>query len=784
MTWPQHRDPSKSRRAKAPYNFVPLPDKVMWAAGLPDMDVYHPNRYTGWLDCTLTTSSPLYIRAGLTPEQAQAGQEAKDQPDFFYTDPHAKTPVIPGSSLRGMLRNLIEIVSYSKMQPVTEEKLVYRAVGDTTSLGKMYRQPFLSHIGGNKYKFRVKAGYMHRDGNEWVIVPAQHIKGESFARIEANDIPRGLSSWKGVKNAYRAYVVVDNPTYHTHNKKNHPIALWYAKVSQISPSRRQGFKEVVLVRTGRVPRKHLEFIFAQPDNDGKVIPISKKMRETYLNQITDAQVKLLDNNNGVFRDWQPVFYLLENNELVFFGHPMMFRLPYSRAPRDLVPEVLRDPHQTDLAEGMFGYVEEADQDSRPVARAGRIFVTDATLLPGQSDIWLSSSPITPKILASPKPTTFQHYLVQTSPNNKRYLKHYGSPTPDETVIRGHKLYWHKGEVTVADIKENEKVEEDDKQHTRIRPLRSGVRFHCRLYFENLDAVELGALLWLLDVAADEQYRLKLGMGKPLGLGAVKIESQLHLTDRRKRYRSLFEGSTWATGERDDIQAPYQESIQAFEQWILNDRVLNPNRASRLRELPRIQMLLFLLSWPGPDKEKTRYLEIEHQENGNEYKDRPVLPTPSGVIRASSPTSIRKAGGPSTPRKRETQRANRSRRAQADTSPHVKEPRSTEEIQEGDLLRGSPVEIDMNRQPPCLIVDLGVTRGTLPLEHLLQRLSNRPELRGITLDELCEDTGIKTLFLKFLKRHSPFVVRVHKRKRGRSKSPFQLHFERWDEKTGP
>ena len=123
----------------------------------------------------------------------------------------------------------------------------------------------------------------------------------------------------------------------------------------------------------------------------------------------------------------------------------------------------------------------------------------------------------------------------------------------------------------------------------------------------------------------------LGMGKPLGLGAVKVEAALHLTDRLARYTTLFAGPGWATGERDDADAIHQNSVQAFERWILDDSVLNPGKADKLAAVSRIQMLLFLLSWKGPDKEKTRYLEIEHPVNDNEYKDRPVLPTPGGVM---------------------------------------------------------------------------------------------------------------------------------------------------------
>ncbi|MBK7477403.1 MAG: hypothetical protein IPI11_15905 [Haliscomenobacter sp.] len=46
-----------------------------------------------------------------------------------------------------------------------------------------------------------------------------------------------------------------------------------------------------------------------------------------------------------------------------------------------------------------------------------------------------------KILGTPKPTTFQHYLVQpngiSTPAKK--LKHWG----DDAIIRGYKQYWHR-----------------------------------------------------------------------------------------------------------------------------------------------------------------------------------------------------------------------------------------------------------------------------------------------------------------------------------------------------
>jgi cold shock CspA family protein len=229
--------------------------------------------------------------------------------------------------------------------------------------------------------------------------------------------------------------------------------------------------------------------------------------------------------------------------------------------------------------------------------------------------------------------------VQRSSRKER-LRHYGSPTPEETVIRGHKLYWHKDDVDRASIEDDDfkgrsHLPDDDTQHTVIKPVRSGVRFQFKIHFENASAEELGALLWLLDIAADKDYRLKLGMAKPLGLGAVSVDSALHLTERKARYTRLFDGDAWATGDEDDPQTVWDEAVEAFETWLLKHRDLNPSHKSSVAELTRIQMLLALLSWPGPDREETDYLQIEPE---NEYSARKVLPTPLRVLDYAPPQS--------------------------------------------------------------------------------------------------------------------------------------------------
>ncbi|GIV98041.1 MAG: CRISPR-associated RAMP family protein [Herpetosiphonaceae bacterium] len=630
------KDASRERIARAPYNFVELPEAVAQAEELPTQDRYHADRLTGRITCRLTTESPLYIRCGLTAQELRQGRQAKDQPDFFYLDPESKEPVIPGSSLRGMLRTLVEIAGFGKIERVISKRLCYRAVGDTTSIGNHYRQRLIKTRDDGVMVPLVQAGYMHKESGQWWIVPAQKspIDQTTFARIEWSMIPSQLRSSKGSEKAKQIFVVIDPAQEHPHG--NGRIKLYYAKVRKAEARAQPRFEEGVLVETGKMPNKHMQFVFRPKDTTADQIKIPEEIILAYQEQLTPAQEDLL-GKDGILQEGHPVFYLLEDEKLVFIGHTMMFRLPYKHTPLDFVPSALRRSSDIDLAEAIFGYVR-GERQTADQARAGRVFIGDARLDPGQSDWWLHPEPFQPKILGSPKPSTFQHYLTQSS-LNQRGLKHYDSKPGEETVIRGHKLYWHKGSVGYKEIADPN-AKEDSTQHTTFKPIRPGLTFTFSLSFENLSKVELGVLLWVLRLAADERYRLKLGMGKPLGMGAVKIESQVALSERGERYRGLFDGDRWATGERQAEAQELQDCIDAFARHILGKQAAGERD---LYEEPRLKMLLALLWWPGPQpvEEWTRYLEIQRKgprggTKSNEYRNRPVLPTPLQVLELAPP----------------------------------------------------------------------------------------------------------------------------------------------------
>lgn len=655
---PKHSNPTQpNRTAHAPYNFVPLPEKIVRVDySIPGHDTY--TGHTGYLECTLATLSPTYTRAALDPEffarwadnireMMRDGQARQRYAQFFCLD-DAHRPVIPGSSLRGMTRALIEIVGYGKIQWVTRRRLFFRTV-DNTAVGKHYR---------DRMTDKVEGGFLRKRGEQYSIRKC-HI-----ARVRREKLG-------GKNRIYEGRPLTPRWT----GKPAQYIPVWVELstnrrfVQRIEYQQTDGLQEGRLIITGDVPRKNKEFVFLLPEEHAEQITVADELVERFHDedQITQWQERAFSTDrprsgcrqdHGMLRkdrflqeEGDPVFFLRENGEIVFFGRAQMFRLPYAHSSVDLVPADLRqqDDSVIDLPEAIFGYVPEG---GRTTARAGRVYFTDAVCEPNQRSVWLSEDPITLQILASPKPTTFQHYLVQDeekghNPDNKRQLAHYGTPTSDETVIRGHKLYWHKQEgLGIRDFAESGPVDWDtDTQRTQIKPVKAGVTFRFRVYFENLCDFELGALLWSLALPgeAGKDYCHSLGIGKPLGLGSVKITPTLYLSDRTSRYTQLFAGTDWHRGEKQE--SDLQSFIRCFEDFVLKRMdAQERGQAQSLREVERIKMLLKMLEWPGPDRALTEYMVIEPV---NEFKERPVLPDPLhieepvGAVRSSSP---RRTGG--------------------------------------------------------------------------------------------------------------------------------------------
>lgn len=95
---------------KAPYNFVPLDPLVVcpdWADRVAQ-DVPFADGLSGHLDLTLEARTPVFVRDPSNGEQ-------------FCRFPDG-SPGIPGTSIKGMLRNVIEIASFGRMDRIADRR--------------------------------------------------------------------------------------------------------------------------------------------------------------------------------------------------------------------------------------------------------------------------------------------------------------------------------------------------------------------------------------------------------------------------------------------------------------------------------------------------------------------------------------------------------------------------------------------------------------------------------------------------------------------------------------
>ena len=643
--------------ARAPYNFIPLPEKVIPAqltdGQFPKHNIYDSERETGYFEIHVETVTPLFIRGMLSEDEIGKDKEAKDSPDPFTINGQ---PVLPGSSLRGMIRNLFEIVTFSRIHLVSDaNRIFFRAVAAKKDdpQGEAYRQILGSlnqEVHASEY---VKAGYLAREGDNWFVRPAQTFGDKRpFALVPANPRKekgdqRGIA--RQALNGVNGIEYLNSGDYEvkcfdvmyemgSHNKASR---VWSPK---------NGEKAIgTLVCTGNmaetqgtqqrdVTTERRYFVLLKKETTDQKLLIPEYVIEDYRHSLspfqqgeTDQSQLYFDGSHGFLREGRPVFYIEENGEVIRFGHNPNFRVAHlktdengdrrAKSPRDLVPEHAIDTSTWDFTDAVFGYVSQKPTKREPIAYAGRVAVTDARLVDGQDDVFYGEADYLRRRPGSPKPTTFQHYLEQPNgiDTEKRRLYHYGT---SRAVIRGHKQYWRQN-VDIDTLKAANTDGTKPNVETTFNPLKEKTAFRFRVYFENLTKIELGALALVLTLGGDENLYHSLGMGKPYGLGAVKLTlEQLTLIDRKHRYTTLFdEDGAWATGEYDATDFAY-ECIGDFTSF-LGEHGIDFN------EHPRINQLRAMLRLYKTDPELFSYMEIEGR-NGNEYKDRPVLPSPSEV----------------------------------------------------------------------------------------------------------------------------------------------------------
>jgi len=365
----------------AAYNFVPLAGKIYIPAKdnpqyvQPSHDVPLADGYCATIDVELTATSALLIG-----KEKQAGSDNNPGRVEFFKHPDG-TFAIPGSSMRGMIRNVLEIATFGKMSAVDDRRLAVRDLLNQS----LYTRHFATKT-GNEIHVHPKAAWLKYFSQEkkWKLCAVE------YYRVEQEDICSKLSVVKDLfaplkrgrpSNAIKKHEILkkggvplsiwftpEKVTTHRHSPGN----IRYAKVIDIfkengakKPERKEGH----LVVTGQTGRKHMEFVFDPPVPANYRNVLRPKVTRGFLEIVeNDEYWRWLNVQQPYGEHGIPVFYITEKianasgkeeTHVRAIGLPQMFKLPYEHSIHEALKHTSPE-HQSDgdrdFVEELFGYV--------------------------------------------------------------------------------------------------------------------------------------------------------------------------------------------------------------------------------------------------------------------------------------------------------------------------------------------------------------------------------------------------------------------------------------------
>lgn len=566
----QNQAPTK---VTAPYNFVPYAEAD---------DVYHPDwshqvshdvpfkdGLSGEIRYTLTAETPIFIRNG------HAGEVGTSEFSHYEDDKGNKQYFIPGSSIKGMVRNVLEIMSRGKMTQINDHRhsvrQIFRSRNNRTDEGYSLKAV--------EQQKMIEGGYLVREGNSLYIYPCSTICKIHYkeldrcleTKFEQHFKPGGLSGINSNfkhKAAKYKYEHKDLLKLHTETKffkisaesedGGHTNVLRYASIVEAGlPGRIIASGQSTSYGDGgeRDTSRKGEYVFIGDPTSlltrkESRLEVKPKHLEAFLliNRHEEAESEVLED----WKYWKPKYLKNEPVPVFFrqdsdggikdFGLTFMYKEPVQHSTRDLLPTY---ENKLDLAETMFGTVDQAYSSIK-----GRVFCGQAKATTANPSLKIINL-----VLSSPRSSYTPFYLDQ-----KSLTGHSGIPntynSPKEKVKKGEKvaelrLRGFKRYPIHNHVKSSTQGSTDMQSH--IRPLMPNSTFHGVIRYHNLRPIEVGALLSALTFhGKHEVLRHSIGQAKPYGYGRVKISNVL-LDGRHdmSTYLSEYESILFREGRHTD-----------------------------------------------------------------------------------------------------------------------------------------------------------------------------------------------------------------------------------------
>lgn len=487
-----------------PYNFIKFPKEKAKAYGDED-------RHTGVIKYTIKTRTPLFIPNSSSDCAFQTSDSEKEHKsyDFFsYEELDTRkryeneyhVPVIPGSEMRGVVRNVYETLTDSCMGLLNSEEYPVKRSMEA---------------------FKPALIYKDRNGR--------------FSLYEANSLRIGDAAPKdklpkGFENCSNGTVIYYQEPMRNSNNRPEPIEEYSVKPT---PRSKRGY----LIKWGtgvNKKRYHVFVIKKKQYSDGRIkdIQLSKDDIERKLLRVIESylsQPALGADNKQAYEEYKKdVEYFLQGQGDTYFpvNYSKLDKGLYYLAPATYTKEV-SDNNLGKLAGqfapcnkeycpacDLFGYVGKNNES----CKGSKIRFTDLYVTEEKEDAksYYACDKITIQGLGEPKLGNTEFYLKKPKGSTfwtYDYCIQNQKLAIEDGELRGRKYYWHHRSVN---LKEKIKTTKFNKT---IRPVRENIEFRGQLYFEGISQRQLKQLVWILNSSC-ENLGLKLGGAKPLGYGSI------------------------------------------------------------------------------------------------------------------------------------------------------------------------------------------------------------------------------------------------------------------------
>lgn len=502
-----------------PYNFISLKSECDKRAfnirELEKSSNLLEGNLTGWIEYELETKTPLFIpntsnenAFNLTffDKEDKQKKSGKSYDFFSYNDIAEELdrkgkyslPVIPGSEIRGVIRSAFETVTNSCMSTIDEGQLLHKRIASSK-----------------------KPGILKKKNGKWVVQQADKVmlkvKPCKYDPVQQFNIDK-------FREGQEVYIAMSKNKYR--GKGFMPYTV--AKLEEQSfPGSTKGY----LHKGEPFTRKHHESVF---------IPLENEV------EISEEAVKRLKQVLELYResnkDRYKEFAVNENRTLVYSDDEHQYLSPacitkevFEKKLKEILIEQGNygpcDPKKNICpACKLFGTVASGE------ALASRVRFEDARPVPVSNieDYYLDE--IILAELASPQISATEFYLERPEKPERGALWNYdyaidqrGKKIKDyQPKIRGRKYYWHtdpiKGRSYFKLNKDN--LKDSNKYNERnavIRPVVPRIEFKGRVFFDRVREKELLQLIWALNIGDNDNGNShKIGKGKPLGFGSIKI----------------------------------------------------------------------------------------------------------------------------------------------------------------------------------------------------------------------------------------------------------------------